>query len=411
VADWLRAQGYDTRAVVSLATMNPLAEDRGLDRGFAYYDVDYWLISRGEDAVRRMDLCLAKRDVGAPLFFFAHFSDPHEPYHAHGLMTLRVSLSRDGVPIDEILATEWGQWSAELELAPGRTVFEFTSQGEPSQSFQVRSFTCSDEGKNLPVTWDKGSAMERLRSARIVVDRGVRQAATCRLRTWVTDAPRKVDLSSRYKVEVEYVDQHVGAVLRRLEELGLYQDSLVILTSDHGEALGERNHYGHIEHLTDEMLRVPLLIKLPRTDPRRAGLELSAAGVVSHIDLIPTLLDLAGLPPLPGQRGMSLLLPHESVHIAETHRPQAKRNQIALLDAQYKMIYFADEKRFELYALADDPGEQRDVFATQSGLRDQWPQQLVALFAQSTASAASGGEPDEVDPDLLKALGYGGGEE
>jgi arylsulfatase A-like enzyme len=406
-AEWFQQHGYDTRAVLSLATMNPPVVKTGVSRGFASYDVDYWMISRAEDTASRMWRSLEQRDRSAPLFFFAHFSDPHEPYHAHGKETVRVGLKRDGELVETIVASDWSQTTRALELPPGRTVFDLASPGRPVRRFRVRAFEFREGDQILPVTWEEGAEMERVNKARIVVDRGERPAAECQLRTWITDVPR--DKVARYRAEVAYVDRYVGELIRRLEQEGLYQDSLIVFTSDHGEALGERKFFGHVQQLTDEMIHVPLVVKLPRNDPRRAELERAAAGVVTQVDLVPTILDVAGLPPLPGQRGASLLGAHESVHIAETHRPEAEKNQIALRDAQYKLIYFADEQRFELYDLAADPGELNDVYATHSGRRPDWPEKLVALYELSTVPATDG--PDgqgQMDPAMLRALGYGG---
>jgi arylsulfatase A-like enzyme len=107
-----------------------------------------------------------------------------------------------------------------------------------------------------------------------------------------------------------------------------------------------------------------------------------------------------------------LLTAHESVHIAQTHKPEAKKNQIALRDAEFKLIYFPDEQRFELYDLAADPREQHDVYATHSGRRPDWPEKLVALYEVALVPAAEGTEGQgQMDPDMLRALGYGGGEE
>lgn len=412
VAEWFQQHDYDTRAVLSLATMNPPVANTGVGRGFASYDVDYWMMSRAEDTAQRLWRSLDARDTDAPLFLFAHFSDPHEPYNSHGSEQRRVEVKVNGVVAREILASDWSQTTLELELPSGRSLVELRSLEKPMRRFRVRVVECRDAEGPVPLAWEEGKEMERVNKARLTFDRGEREPATCTVRLWVNDVPDRERLDDRYRGEVAYVDRYLGELFQRLKDLGLYEDSLIVFTSDHGESLGERNFFGHVEYLTDDMIHVPLIVKPPRGDARRAALEQRAGGLVSHLDLVPTLLSMSGLPPLPGQRGKSLLEANEAVHIAQTHKPEAKKNQIALRDLEFKMIYFADDERFELYDLAADPGETNDVYATHSSRRKDWPEKLVKLYEQSQIQAeASEAGHGEVDPALLKALGYGGGED
>lgn len=324
----------------------------------------------------------------------------------------------DGEPLVSLVASDTNPWSQTLQLSGGRTVFEFRNLPGQGGRFRVRRFQASelqgDGGEaTLPVTWEEGKLMDRVKTARAVIDRGEKPEAACKLELWINDVP--VDHESirrRYALDVAYVDRYVGELLAELERLGLYQDSLIVFTSDHGEALGEHKFFGHVEGLTDDQIHVPLIVKLPRGDGRRAELERAAGKMVTHLDVVPTLLQIAGLPPLPGQRGLSLLEPHDSVHLAQTSRPEAKKNQLALRDERYKLIYFPDEPRFVMYDLVEDPGELTDVFATRKSERPSWPERLHVLYQQSTQREDVTEEGDQEERDrMLKALGYGGGEE
>jgi arylsulfatase A-like enzyme len=103
-----------------------------------------------------------------------------------------------------------------------------------------------------------------------------------------------------YQADVFEADLHVGRLLDHLEESGLLQTTVVALAADHGEYLGEHGLYDHLE-LYDEVLHVPMLLFVPgREGERRSGL-------VSTIDLIPTVLDAMGEPPLATAQGRSLL--------------------------------------------------------------------------------------------------------
>ena len=206
--------------------------------------------------------------------------------------------------------------------------------------------------------------------------------------------------------EVEHADALVGDLIAELKELDLYDRSLVVFTSDHGEALGDHGRVGHVEGLTDDMLRVPLIVKLPAGDPREADLRAAAERLVRHVDLAPTLLDLLALPPLPGQIGTSILDDTEKVLVAQTHKPEARHDRVALRDERFKMIYTADDDSFRMYDVQADPGELNDLYATHADERPGWPAQLRSLAEQSKSSVR--GELDEETRQSLEALGYAG---
>lgn len=426
LAEWLAHNGYHTRAVVSLGTLNPLdpaKREEAPSRGFDSYDIDYCDIALAVDTNRRLFTSLAQRDTHRPLFLFAHFADPHEPYDAHGTEVKRVEVLMNAEHLCEVVVSDVNPWSCELELGSGRTVFEFQSAHDPPGRFRVRRFDCRENGRLVPVLWELGKKMEQVSKARIVVDRGQSAQASCKLHFWINDVPEDGDvLRRRYALEVAYVDRQIGALLSELERQGLYQDSLIVFTSDHGEALGEKKMFGHVERLTDELIQVPLIIKLPRNDPRKAELESAALDLVTHLDVVPTLLEIVGLPPLPGQRGTALFEPHDTVHIAETHRPEARRSQVALRDEQFKMVFLPPNlearppqpESFELYDLAADPLELTNVFTQRRGERSAWPEKLRLLYQQSQADVGDVGDPNEsaeqraAREDMLNALGYGG---
>jgi len=416
LADWMGDHGYDTRAVISLGTLNPPGEGKGVSRGFKSYDWDYWMMSQAETTHTRLLASLAKRQAEKPLFLFAHFSDPHEPYNSHGSEDTKVELKMDGKLLEDIVTSDMAFWTKEVTLSPGRTVFEFSMPAKRAGRFRVRLFECWEGDKELDVTWEEIKPMDRVKSAVLAVDRGDRPAAKCKLRLWMNDVPPNDDSRrSRYAHEINYVDQYVGQLLTELDQMGLYQDSLIVFTSDHGEAMGEHRFFGHAKGLTDEQIHVPLLIKLPANDPRREELARTAASLVSHLDTTPTILELAGLPPLPGQRGLSILEPHTRVCVAQTHQPEADKNQVAMRDERYKLIYFPDaeaSEQFVLYDLVNDPGELENVFAQSGKERPDWPDRLRLLYSHSNGEYEGAGSAEDLEAqnELLRALGYAGAE-
>jgi len=117
-----------------------------------------------------------------------------------------------------------------------------------------------------------------------------------------------------YDSTVAYADAQVGRLLDRLHQLGLDDDTVVILTSDHGEALGEGGLAGHASLQECELL-VPLIVAAPGRDPRPAPVERQ----VRLVDILPTVLDLLGLDPPPDLDGRSLvgLLDGQSVELPD----------------------------------------------------------------------------------------------
>jgi arylsulfatase A-like enzyme len=199
----------------------------------------------------------------------------------------------------------------------------------------------------------------------------------------------------------------VGRLLDLLRERGLYDSSLIVFTSDHGEALGEHKTVGHVRTLYDELLHVPLVIKPPHAHPARARLAAASAELVRHIDVVPTVLELLLLPALPGQRGASLLERHgPRLHAAETHRPEAPRDLFCVRNKRHKLIFVPESERFELYDLVSDPGELEDVFERDGGRLTEWQALLRGMAARS---AGSGLDRDDLDPAMrarLESLGY-----
>ena len=107
------------------------------------------------------------------------------------------------------------------------------------------------------------------------------------------------DRIRRYDSEIGYVDHHLGLLLRALDKAGVTDSTLLVLTSDHGESLGEHDYVGHGRHLYDSILRVPLIVRYPgHIKPGKV-----IATPVSLLDVTPTILELSGLsqrqPPIP----------------------------------------------------------------------------------------------------------------
>lgn len=164
-----------------------------------------------------------------------------------------------------------------------------------------------------------------------------------------------------YDGEVARVDDH----LRRLwEELGADDDVLLVVTSDHGEELAERGGLGHSHGLHDELVRVPLLVRWPRGLP--GGRRIETPVPVTDLAAAIAALDGDELAAADRSRALPRLLADPAAAAGgpvflELHAP--KPDLRAVRDGSWKLIAAATGTRAELYDLATDPGERRDVAA------------------------------------------------
>ncbi len=165
---------------------------------------------------------------------------------------------------------------------------------------------------------------------------------------------------SQYKGEIRYQDEHLGRLLAKLKELALYDDSIIIISSDHGECLGEHDYYFcHGENLYQPLIHVPLLIKYPNAAPARRK------DTVQHLDLFPTLCAMTDIKPPKGLRGIDLRRPdagQRDIFVEMNIRQFPQYHNSAVISGDMKLIYSHSTGNYELYNLAVDPGEKNNLF-------------------------------------------------
>lgn len=178
---------------------------------------------------------------------------------------------------------------------------------------------------------------------------------------------------AHYDAALATTDERVGELLARLKKLHLDKNTVVIVTADHGEMLGEKGLLGHTSGLYEGVLHVPLIVRDPAFRAR-AGTRLKQ--LVERVDLMPTILDRAGVDysdlSLQGRSFLPLLqdphAPWRDVAYASSHRNLAKDLDRSIderveRDARWKLVSYAYRSGFELYDLKNDPHETRDVAA------------------------------------------------
>jgi arylsulfatase A-like enzyme/Flp pilus assembly protein TadD len=215
-----------------------------------------------------------------------------------------------------------------------------------------------------------------------------------------------------YDAEVAYTDSLVGTFRRALDERGLLDDSLVIITSDHGEGLGDHGETFHGYYVYDSTIHVVLIVRPPSGDS--AGRVVDR--VVSHVDLLPTILDLVGLPVPETVHGRSLapLIAGQDVVwerpvYSESLYPLLHYGWAPLRSLRTESLKLIDVPRPELYDLADDPEEDRNLHDEQPTRAGELKAELGELRQRIESDApalASRPEMDERTLAQLQALGY-----
>jgi arylsulfatase A-like enzyme/Flp pilus assembly protein TadD len=206
-----------------------------------------------------------------------------------------------------------------------------------------------------------------------------------------------------YDNEIAYADHHLGAFLQRLRERGALDRTLIIVTADHGEGLGDHGEQTHGLFAYDSTLRVPLIIHAP-------GLGHGVHDVLAtHADIVPTVMDVVGLETdraLPGRslRQVTIDSGQDGVAYLEAMDGWLMAGAApltAIVVGAWKLIELPVP---ELYDLAADPRETRNRFASEPDRVRAMTLRLRALGQETTASARA---PRDAEAEArLRALGY-----
>jgi arylsulfatase A-like enzyme/Tfp pilus assembly protein PilF len=212
-----------------------------------------------------------------------------------------------------------------------------------------------------------------------------------------------------YLGEIAYADKVVGRLLDWLETSGLMGRTLVVLTADHGESVGDHGESTHAYFIYDATTHVPLIVRTPW------GLRGRRGGQASSVDIVPTVLDLLGQPAAEGIDGRSLArslfdpaAAPDHLAYSETYYPRYHFGWQHLRGVRNVQYQYIDAPQPELYDLAQDPGETKNIYKAYSKRAEEMRLQMEAL-ARATGPGAP--ERRSLDPDTLQrlaALGYVG---
>ena len=212
-----------------------------------------------------------------------------------------------------------------------------------------------------------------------------------------------------YDGEIAFTDLYVGRLFEHMKQLGIYERSLIIVTSDHGDEFFEHGQKGHRNNLYDETLRVPLMIRFP--EGTWEGLRIDDQ--VQLVDIAPTVLAYLDLTPLPTSQGVDLMPAiRGDARAVPGHRFADLEDKLKCVrSSRWKYLRQGSAREQELlFDLVTDPLEtinvsprRPSVAATLGSTLDEW------LLRADGLPAASNPESIDYDPvlrDRLEALGY-----
>jgi len=216
-----------------------------------------------------------------------------------------------------------------------------------------------------------------------------------------------------YQGEVAFTDHCVGQVLGKLRELGLYEETLIVITGDHGEMLGEHGELNHGFFIYEGALRVPLVMRVPPAQAASRQVDLP----VSLIDIVPTIVSLVGAEVPKDVQGVDLSpwLAGRGAGgggrplYAETVTPTHYYGANSLLGVIADGWKYIETTRPELYDLRSDPAEAVNLLEREPARGDALSRSLVAILAAAGRAPGPAPEPaalDEASRQRLAALGY-----
>jgi len=242
--------------------------------------------------------------------------------------------------------------------------YDVHGQNTPASGYDYRFVDAGYDGRYT----GSGAEQEALREEGL--DKGRLNLRDADVRFW----------RAIYDEKIQCADDRFKHFLAEFDRLGLTEKTIFVLTADHGTEFNEHGRLDHGFTLYDEQLHVPLIVKLPgRTDGK------SIADRVSSIDVMPTVLDVLDVPVPERVRGTSLVSamlgePVKRDVFSETNYREYTFKRSVITPDGWKLIYTLESKTRELYDLNTDPGETRNLAATDPARADELQRRVFAHF-------------------------------
>jgi arylsulfatase A-like enzyme len=227
-------------------------------------------------------------------------------------------------------------------------------------------------------------------------------------------------ITAYYWAMVTFIDDMVGRIMATLTRRGLWENTLVIFTSDHGDMLGDFGKLGK-ENFTEPVVRAPYLLVppgSPPTPPGGAGEPRNFDGLVEHIDLAPTMLDYAGIkqpaalpgvslrPILEAEDPTALAFPGKEAVLCEYVPGHQRWRSTCLRSGRYKYVFSGAGRPAEFYDLQRDPDELVNVAGDPASRQEvQRHAELLLARLSETQQTAWSGDPAARSVSLVDGFG------
>ncbi|GAB4340084.1 MAG: sulfatase [Candidatus Abyssubacteria bacterium] len=316
--------------------------------------------------------------------------------------------------------------------------FPLDSRFKVNQGFEVYDADFSDSVKNAERTWIGHEVKGFERTAAEVNERAIPWLSKNRDKRfflmvhyfdphWPHESPSPEyaeKFKSPYNAEVAYTDEQTGRLLEAIDALGLRENTLVVLTGDHGEGLGAHGELTHGTYIFDTTVLIPLILRHPNRIPQGSTVE----HMVRSIDIMPTILDFLRIPAGPHTQGTSLLPALKGEFqsqpiLLETHLPYYESGDTGhlpmkvsgLRTQEWKLVYATGEKDgqpfhvAELYNVKKEPLELFNVAQQNPETFSRLMNDMNALIQKHSVGAVTSnsfGEMDDETRQKLRSLGY-----
>ncbi|MCK5004744.1 MAG: sulfatase [Candidatus Aminicenantes bacterium] len=214
-----------------------------------------------------------------------------------------------------------------------------------------------------------------------------------------------------YNTEIRLTDFYIGKVINELKRSGIYENTIIIFTSDHGEEFIERGWLGHSTTLYKEQTGVPIIIK--PVDKSHLSLRNFENIPVSNIDLVPTLISMAGLKRMPGISGKDLFNSDPDNHdfFGEVSQKEfgSDIELVSVTWRNWKVIKDLNNNRFELYNINEDIEEKENIIGSVPDISSKLKLKIQKWMKNMRKPGAKGKKRrslSDSEREKLKTLGY-----
>lgn len=240
--------------------------------------------------------------------------------------------------------------------------------------------------------------------------------------------PEEAQRIEAYDSEIAFDDHDLGKTLKLLDDLGVRENTLIVVVADHGESLGEHGYVGHGDHIYQQIVHVPMIFSYPKAVPPGIVVQSDA----SLVDVMPTILDLAGFPMTHIGEGQSLKPAIDHSGAAPQPRPvyfvnydeppllpprwmsfvwtwaETKRTPTAMgfVQGALKVVSYGENQPPKTFELKDEFSTEEATTAIAATQLAEYGEQIKSWYKETNRGLKAQGHLSEQDIEGLESLGY-----